>query len=431
MMQDLLFPDCHVQLVKQLKDKVSEVSDEIAVLRECLDEAGILRSTTVLARLHRFQFDRARRLHPWSSSASVLQVLRTREMALGLAACTGPPVLHALAACSRSTDAAVTDISPAINRIFPRQIYVCGGIDVATKQRMRSAECFDLVTGAWVPLPPMTEARSGSASAVASGGLYVCGGKLDSTQCSGLVERFDPASHAWTVIPMLPHRCSHAAAAVVRGCLHVCGGFDGMQYLASASCFLAEQGRWEALPPMSERRSHAVAASMGGQLHICGGKGEGSQRLSSGERFNCRNHAWEPIPPMLERRSQAACAVVGGGLYVCGGFDGFQHLCSMEFLDRVTGTWRPLPSMQEARSSAVAASLAKRVYMCGGFDGSQHLRSVEVFSATTRFWSTLRPMQTARAHAAGGALWSMPRSGSLRRFSLHAPLLGSCIVEDV
>mmetsp|Transcript_58321 Transcript_58321/g.181166 ORF Transcript_58321/g.181166 Transcript_58321/m.181166 type:complete len:88 (+) Transcript_58321:262-525(+) len=87
--------------------------------------------------------------------------------------------------------------------------------------------------------------------------------------------------------------------------------------------------------------------------------------------------------------------------------------------------------MAEARSSAVAASLAKRIFMCGGFDGSQHLRSCEVFSVATRFWSQLQPMQTARAHAAGGALWSMPRGGSLRRLNLHAPLVGQCFVEDL
>ncbi|CAE7231671.1 Klhdc8b [Symbiodinium sp. KB8] len=98
-----------------------------------------------------------------------------------------------------------------------RRIYACGGIVDADAEYddqstpVREAECFDVVTGTWYPIPPMLTARWGGTAAGVGGKLLICGG----TECpefeitSGryyfldTVEVLNLASGTWCRLPPL------------------------------------------------------------------------------------------------------------------------------------------------------------------------------------------------------------------------------------
>ncbi|CAE7689871.1 Klhdc8b, partial [Symbiodinium necroappetens] len=98
-----------------------------------------------------------------------------------------------------------------------RRIYACGGIVDADGEYddqstpVREAECFDVVTGTWYPIPPMLTARWGGTAAGVGGKLLICGG----TECpefeitSGryyfldTVEVLNLASGTWCRLPPL------------------------------------------------------------------------------------------------------------------------------------------------------------------------------------------------------------------------------------
>merc|ERR1719375_1048458 len=83
----------------------------------------------------------------------------------------------------------VTPMSPSMSllRLASCKIYALGGRDGG--QYLPNVEVFDLRTGAWAPLPPMTAHRYGLAAAVFDGKLYALGG-FDGAQCLSSVEVF-------------------------------------------------------------------------------------------------------------------------------------------------------------------------------------------------------------------------------------------------
>jgi len=396
--------------------RLRSLEEEVRALRGCLAEAGVVRTATLDAQLHRLRFSRARQLHPLTSGGAsrgvaLLQVLRAGDLTTHIAHGAGAVCLEALAPACRQAHDAAKEALPRIAAWWPRLLYVCGGLSQG--RRLDCAECFDPSGeggGHWSTMPPMLERRSGASGARMANGLVACGGKSDSIASLSSVEFFDSLRGAWEVLPPMRTQRSHAAAVVVGGRLHVCGGFDGRQYLNSCTRYCPKERAWLAVPAMLERRSHAVAASLGGCLLVCGGKGEGSLRFREVERLRPGAAEWELMPPMLGRRSQAAGAVSAGTFYVCGGFDGVQHVNSVECLSIGAKGWKALPPMAEPRSSAVAAALGGRLYVCGGLNGGAHLSTVEVFELSTKTWSRVPPMSVSRAHATAATLWSLPKS---------------------
>lgn len=183
--------------VAQQQERLRNVQDEAFVLRLCLAEAGVLRLAAFDAQLHRLRFARARQKHPLGSAAgaSLLQVLRTGELAAGLALAAGAPALAMLAGACRRTGNAAAEALPAVVAAFPRHVHVCGGMD-AEKQRLSSAERFDPVGGTWSLLPSMSQRRSGAAGTAFRAGLAVCAGKADTVSCLSTAELFDPFGSA-------------------------------------------------------------------------------------------------------------------------------------------------------------------------------------------------------------------------------------------
>jgi N-acetylneuraminic acid mutarotase len=104
------------------------------------------------------------------------------------------------------------------------QLLAIGGrVDGDPGRNLAVTERYDPVTDAWHTGAPMPTARSGSASAVLGGRVFVMGGE-SGTRTFGAVEAYDPARDAWTTHAPLPTPRHGFGAIVWDGRIHTLVG---------------------------------------------------------------------------------------------------------------------------------------------------------------------------------------------------------------
>jgi hypothetical protein len=69
-----------------------------------------------------------------------------------------------------------------------------------------------------------------------------------------------------------------------------------------------------------------------------------------------------------------------------------------------TSTWSMTANMLIPRSGAGCAGLNYKIFVCGGFDGHQHLPSVETYSTITGQWSMLCQLSISRCYCSATLL---------------------------
>lgn len=109
------------------------------------------------------------------------------------------------------------------------KLYVTGGRSPGHEgedaRNLTATEVYDPATDSWAPLAPLPTARSGGASAVLNGKLYVLGGGLPGNAVHATIERYDPATDQWEQLEDMPvPRTGHRAVAA-NGSLYILGGF--------------------------------------------------------------------------------------------------------------------------------------------------------------------------------------------------------------
>eukprot|EP00747_Dinoflagellata_sp_TGD_P017246 gnl/TRDRNA2_/TRDRNA2_125693_c0_seq1.p1 gnl/TRDRNA2_/TRDRNA2_125693_c0~~gnl/TRDRNA2_/TRDRNA2_125693_c0_seq1.p1 ORF type:complete len:377 (-),score=56.98 gnl/TRDRNA2_/TRDRNA2_125693_c0_seq1:97-1170(-) len=264
--------------------------------------------------------------------------------------------------------------------VIAGKIYICGGRGWEVPNALRSAECFDVATGMWQPLPMLLEPRQGAAAGVVAGKLYVCGGASgDGSGALASAECYDPATNSWQALPAMAEPRGRPAADTLRGVLYVCGGENSASgVLNSVEFFDPAVGTWSQAPAMALPRRAAAAACAVDRLFVCGGTaGPNKCSLCSVEYFESEATAWQQSAPMLVARSCAAAVVATGVLYVFGGKgkkdgtpstasengreedaeDEEEPLDSIECFSTASGTWSSLPPMLQRRCDAVAVVL--------------------------------------------------------------------------
>lgn len=93
-----------------------------------------------------------------------------------------------------------------------------------------------------------------------------------------------------------------------------------------------------------------------GQLFAVGGY-DGTQHLSSVECYSPCNDQWMSITQMKSNRCYVGTAVMCGKLYAVGGYDGLSLLDTCESYDPLVQEWTLMPSMATSRCDMGAAVL--------------------------------------------------------------------------
>ena len=233
-------------------------------------------------------------------------------------------------------------------------LYVVGGYDTQSREKLASTEVYDPRTNAWKAGPSMSTWRKWFGMGLLTTGgqerLYVCGGQSGHSDNSN-VEVYDPQTNAWTAAaPMIAGRKNPAAAVLTTGgqeMLYVMGGdsTNARVVVDSVEVYDPRTNVWTAVAPMPTKR-HALETAVltiGGQemLYALGGAGGRSNPGSkaSVEVYDPQTNRWTTVAPMSHVRTHLAAAVLTTSgkekLYAIGGgkaVDGYD-LNSMEVYD--------------------------------------------------------------------------------------------------
>ena len=129
----------------------------------------------------------------------------------------------------RARAAAPTARNHALAGVIGGKLYVTGGRapghEGEDASNVVATEVYDPATDAWATLAPLPTPRSGGASAVLDGKLYVLGGGLPGTEVNAVVERYDPAADRWERLGDMPSPVTGHRALAVGGSIYVIGGF--------------------------------------------------------------------------------------------------------------------------------------------------------------------------------------------------------------
>lgn len=129
----------------------------------------------------------------------------------------------------RARAAAPTARNHALSGVIDGKLYVTGGRapghEGEDAQNVTATEVYDPATDQWSARAALPTPRSGGASAVLDGKLYVLGGGLPGDEISAVVERYDPATDQWERLGDLPAAITGQRAVAIDGSLYVLGGF--------------------------------------------------------------------------------------------------------------------------------------------------------------------------------------------------------------
>lgn len=314
----------------------------------------------------------------------------------------------------------------AASAVLDGRLYVVGGRD-AGGALLASAEAFTPAAG-WAPIAPLDDGRSDAQLVAYQGRLYLLGG-FDSSDDTDDVEIYDPALDRWDDADRdLDRSRAGLAAGVAGGAMYVLGGAREGQFLSSAETFDGDD--WQIYAPwtLTPARASAGTASTGDAIVVAGGFSQVGP-VATVERFVPGNPA-VVLPSLPSARGGLALVAAGGAFVALGGRDATdQAVATVDRLEPGATAWTPLASLPEPRAGAVAAALGPDLYVAGGTNafGSRLATVVRLPNAVAG--ESGAPGATALALALDGP---NPARGAVRlALALAAPAAVRVTVVDV
>lgn len=358
-----------------LHQRQAELSEENAALRDCLESIGILCGQAFLSRLHRRRFQRVLNQHPLPARPSKTLEVLTPELAVNIAAYSGPCSLQQLPLVSKALSRGMALCASQLDQLFPSTIYIIGGAGSTSNQPLRSLDTVrpdELPGESWSPEPAKRSMRQPRAvcSAVACGeAIYAIAGRGSDGPLRS-VECYYPARDLWLPAPPLQRCSGWVCATGAWGGVFVAGGEDTQTATTEAVEFSQPQMKsWIQLPPMRQVRWAAAAACSQDVAFVAGGYGE--EVLASVECLVFGMLSWQKVPPLLTPRAAHTMTALGGKLYVAGGYGPEERpLRSLERFDPHVGSWEALPCLQLCGTVSAACSRSKLYIFGGNKDGS-------------------------------------------------------------
>jgi len=214
---------------------------------------------------------------------------------------------------------------------------------------------------------------------------------------------------------------SGAASVVVQGKLYVFGGYGGgTGRLDDFYAYDLERGRWETVPVRSAARpgcrenNGVVIADASRDIYLFGGY-NGVSWLNDLWKFDIESHCWTCIQestgpeedgenavapgPNATVQGRIPCprfgyvSVVHAGKFILfGGFDGSRWLADMHIFDFATSTWTQVPTSPlgpSARSCPAWAKDDTHLWIHGGYDGIDRKADFFAFDLQTYAWTEI------------------------------------------
>lgn len=253
----------------------------------------------------------------------------------------------------------------AASAILDGRLYVVGGRGPGGAL-LATAEVFNATTGAWAPIASLAEGRTDARLLALEGRLYLLGGR-DAGDATDDVEVYRPDLDRWDEGDRdLDRSREGLAAGVVGSDLFVLGGVDDNgTFLSTTETLLGD--RWEIYAPwtLAPARARAGSSSTGDAIVLAGGFSQFGP-LDIVERY-APGAAPTPLPALPTARGGLALVVSDDHLLALGGRDASDTpLTAVDRLAPGTDVWTPLTPLPEPREGAAAAVLGNDLYVAGG-----------------------------------------------------------------
>lgn len=92
----------------------------------------------------------------------------------------------------------------------------------------------------------------------------------------------------------------------------------------------------------------------------------------------------------------AGIIVLENQVFAIGGYDGSQHLSSVECYSACSNQWMSIASMQSNRCYVGTAVMSGKLFATGGYDGLSLLDSAERYDPLLQEWTSMSSMATSR-----------------------------------
>jgi N-acetylneuraminic acid mutarotase len=255
----------------------------------------------------------------------------------------------------------------------------------------------------WISKAAMPTKRSGFATAMLNGLIYVIGGvDLDAPVSPkpvlSTVEIYNPSADSWATGPSLLVALTNQMAATVNGKIYAIGGRGSFttDQTDVVQEFNPDTLSWSLKTSMPDQRSKAAVATHNGIIYIAGGEAIGGSQLASLLSYDPVADFWGAGSPMSQARLSPGGAVINGEFFVYGGYntrhipDG-GYLRSLESYDPTMDIWSAKAS-GEPRQDLGTAAFGDLLYAVGGSNFNGSLDLVSAYNSLTDQWVLKTPM---------------------------------------
>ena len=260
---------------------------------------------------------------------------------------------------------------------------------------------------AWAAIPDLPTPRTGAATTVADGKIYVMGGLDELGRTSSKVEVFNPGDKSWAEAAPIPSALyqSTAVAFSTEGVdkILLFGGLSSRRGEVSGATYLYDPRLdwWGELAPLPIPRAALTATVYGDLVYVIGGMEENavSSRI---DIYDPESDSWSQGPSLQSARSHLSAVTAGKLIYIIGGKDesGTASLDLVETLDPTSGAWAEVQELEVGRANMGALEHNGRVYILGGEDIDMALDSVQAFEPKSARWLTFQSLPLALHGAA-------------------------------
>ena len=308
-------------------------------------------------------------------------------------------------------DAAARADDMEVNEIGPVQPLI-------SSQPSRQCLTWSRVTANRGNVPPP---RSGAASVVVKGKLYIFGGYGGGTGRLDDFYSYDLDTGTWEEVQVLSREkpgCRENNGVVISDSsrdIYLFGGYNGVAWLNDLWKFDIESKCWTCIQESSDpslpeepeaavgdvpaagaqvqgqipcRRFGYVSVVHGGKFILFGGF-DGARWLADMHVFDFKTNTWTQITPRGQLPSARSCpawAKDDTHLWIHGGYDGMDRKADFFALDLTTYTWTEIPCLGRPPSPRYFHSCclySSKLFIYGGYSGSQRLADMYCFDFDT------------------------------------------------
>ena len=270
----------------------------------------------------------------------------------------------------------------------------------------------------WTRKADMPTARTGFATSVVNGKVFVIGGSIQPKRgefgdiSAATVEMYDPKTDTWERKSDMPTPRSGVSVSVVEGKIYAIGGSkiktiqvprgftSDNEELATVEMYDPVTDTWAQKADMPTPRK-TMTCVVNRKIYAVGGwlNTNEQPQLETVVVYDPTTDTWTEVQSMKHARCSAAIDVVNGEIYAIGGLGGSGiaeqldvYLSSVEVFNPKTNQWRERTEMSAPKALHAASVLNGKIYVIGGYflkedSEFKKLSTIEIYDPVTDRWT--------------------------------------------